>query len=343
MRRMMKMLTRTIQFTALILLLTGFLSQSNAQEKRAQTSFKFISTPLAAKAAGMSDAVYSIEGGSESIFANPATMSRQNTFANITGGQVQFIADINYHYVAASFAPANGLYGVFGFHVLSVDYGDLQETIRTDNDRGYIDIGTFSPVSFSLGMSYARAISNQFSIGGTVKYLGMDLGTGTTDIASGGALVREKFKANVLAYDFGVHYKTGWKSLELGFAFKNLSQEVKFDTENSEIPLTFRMGISMDLIDLTSIDKEYNSLLISLNANRPRDFDEQIILGADYTFMKRFSLRAGYLLPAEEQGISLGLGLNQPIKNGIGIKVDYSYTNFGIFSGVNRLTVQFSF
>lgn len=339
----MKMLTKTIKFTALILFLTGFMNQINAQEKRAQTSFKFISTPLAAKAAGMSDAVYSIEGGSESIFANPATMSRQSTFANISAGQVQFIADINYHYIAASFAPSKGLYGVFGFHVISVDYGDLQETIRSDNNRGYIDIGTFNPLSFSVGMSYARAISTQFSIGGTVKYLGMDFGTGTNDISAAGVLVREKYKANVLAYDFGVHYKTGWKSLELGFAFKNLSQEVKFDVENSEIPLTFRMGISMDVIDLTSINKDYNSLLLSLNANRPRDFEEQIILGLDYTFMKRFSLRAGYLLPAEEQGVSFGAGIRQPIKDGMGINVDYSYTNFGIFSGVNRLTVQFSF
>jgi len=340
---MKKMFKRTIKFTALILLLIGFLSQTNAQEKRAQTSFKFISTSLTAKSAGMSDAIYSIEGGAESIFANPATMSRLNTFANITAGQVQFIADIKYHYAAAAFAPAKGLYGVFGFHVLSVDYGDLQETIRANNERGYIDIGNFSPVSFSVGMSYARAISTQFSIGGTVKYLGMDLGTGTTDISSGGVLAREKFKANVLAYDFGVHYKTGWKSLELGFAFKNLSQEVKFDTENSEIPLTFRMGMSMDMIDLTSLNKDYHSFILSLNANRPRDFDEQIILGIDYTFYKRISFRGGYLLPAEEQGVSFGVGFHQPIKNGIGINVDYSYTDFGIFSGVNRLTVQFSF
>ena len=67
------------------------------------------------------------------------------------------------------------------------------------------------------------------------------------------------------------------------------------------------------------------------------------ILGIDYTFYKRISFRGGYLLPAEEQGVSFGVGFHQPIKNGIGINVDYSYTDFGIFSGVNRLTVQFSF
>lgn len=333
------------QIILLTVLLTAFSGSAYSQKKRAQTTFKFISTPLAARAAGMSDAIYSLDSGADAMFQNPATMSRQITSFDIIAGQVQYIADINYNYAAISFAPKNGLYGVLGVSLMSVDYGDLQGTIRSDNaPLGYEDIGTFNPMSLGVGLSYARAISGQFSVGGTIKYLSMNLGRGTTDLNSDGTAITEEFDASVIAYDFGVHYKTGWESLELGFTFKNLAPETKFDTEDSEIPLTFRMGASLDLLDLTDINKEIHSFVVSVNANRPRDFDEQLIIGTDYTFLKRFSLRAGYLFPAEEQGLSFGAGFRQPInRNGIAIKVDYAYTNFGIFNAVNRLTVQFSF
>lgn len=338
------MKTTTTRFIFLSLLLIGFAGSANAQKKRAQTAFKFISTPLAARAAGMSDAVYSLDSGADAMFQNPATMSRQTTMFDIIAGQVQYIADINYHYAALSYAPKKGLYGIIGVSLMSVDYGDFQGTIRANNELGYEDVGIFKPMSFGIGISYARAISGQFSIGGTVKYLGMSLGRGTVDLASDESRITEEFDANVIAYDFGVHYKTGWKSLELGFTFKNLAPEIRFNTEDSEIPLTFRMGASLDLIDLTDINKDIHSLVLSVNANRPRDFDEQVFVGTDYTFLKRFSLRAGYLLPTEEQGLSFGAGFRQPItRKGVAIKVDYAYTNFGIFNAVNRLTVQFSF
>ena len=336
----MKMsLTKLVSTAIGILLITSI--TSNAQEKRAQTTFKFVSTPLTAKAAALSDGIYSIEGGAESMFANPATMSRITNTFDIVAGQVSWIADINYNFAAFTYAPKNGLYGVFGVQVVAVDYGDLDETIRADNNRGYIDLGSFSPRAYSIGLSYARAISNQFSIGGSIKYLGVDFGSATVDVGANG-LERQKFDANVIAYDFGIHYKTGFKSLQLGFAFKNLAPEVEYSTESSEIPLTFRMGISMDVLDFMSDKSDLNQLIVSLDTNRPRDFDEQIILGLDYTFMKRFSLRAGYLMPSDEQGASFGAGLNQSMGS-INLKVDYSYTTFGVFSNVNRFTVQFGF
>ncbi|TNE70294.1 PorV/PorQ family protein [bacterium] len=325
-------------------LLIGVTTLATAQKKRGQTSFGFIANPLTARAAGMNDAVYSIDLNAEAMFSNPATMARQQSMFNVSVGQVEFIADINYSYAAISIAPKKGRYGVWGLQLISTDYGEFDETvIDKSNNLSYRDLGTYNPRAFALGLSYARAVSGQFSFGGSVKYLDVNLVNGIVGI-DGYEFARQNFSANVFAYDFGVHYKTGWESLELGFAFKNLAQEVTFHTESAEIPLTFRMGVSMDVFDLTEVNKDYNSLIVSINANRPRDFDEQIIIGADYTYMKRFSIRAGYLLPAEEQGISFGAGLTQPInRNGIAISADYSYTTYGIFSGVNRLTVQFSF
>lgn len=335
---------KLIPYLLLIIAFFTSVEVSFTQSKRGQTTFGFIANPLSARAAGLNDAVYSFDLGAEAMFANPATMSRQTTFSNIVVGQVQFIADINYHYAAMSFAPKKGLYGVFGIQLISTDYGDLRRTVvDKTTDVGYTELGFFNPRAMALGFSYARAISGQFSFGGTIKYLNVDLANGAVGITDGVYSFRD-FSANVIAYDFGVHYKTGWESLELGFAFKNLAPEVSFYNEEAKIPLNFRMAASMDILDLTDVNKDYHSFLVSVNANRPVDFLEQIIIGTDYTFLNRFSLRAGYLLPSEEQGISFGAGIIQPInRNGIALKVDYSYTNYGAFDGVNRLTVQFSF
>lgn len=327
-------------FGLLSILLLG-ITQVKAQDKRAQSTFKFVSNSLTAKSAALSDAVYSIEGGAESMFSNPASMSRIDKTFDIVAGNVAYIADITYNFVGFSYSPKKGLYGVFGFQAVAVDYGDLQETIRSSNYKGYIDLGIFSPKAYSLGISYARAFSTQFSIGGSVKYVGVDYGSAAVAVGKNG-LERKDFKANVIAYDFGIHYKTGYKSLQIGFAFKNLAPEVQAGSESTELPFTMRMGLSMDALDFLPTKSEHNELVVSLNTVRHRDYYEQLILGLDYTFMKRFSLRGGYALPSDEQGASFGLGINQPMGS-IGLKVDYSYTAFGEFNNVNRFTVQFSF
>ena len=98
----------------------------------------------------------------------------------------------------------------------------------------------------------------------------------------------------------------------------------------------------MDLIDFTQMDKEAHSLVLSLDTERPRDFSEVIKIGVDYTIMKTLSLRAGYVTPSDEQGISLGVGFGRDLGS-MDLRVDYAYTDFGIFDKVNRLTIQAGF
>jgi hypothetical protein len=103
------------------------------------------------------------------------------------------------------------------------------------------------------------------------------------------------------------------------------------------------MGLSMNVFDLTSLNPNTHSLLVSVDANRPRDYYEQILIGTEYTFMKRLALRGGYMFPSDEQGFSAGVGVIQPIGRRYGVRADYSYTSFGVFNGVNRLGIQLMF
>jgi hypothetical protein len=127
--------------------------------------------------------------------------------------------------------------------------------------------------------------------------------------------------------------------MKLAMAFRNFSRELTYVEENFELPLQFRIGLSMDLINLTQINPAAHSLLLSIDTERPRDYFEQVKVGAEYTFLNTFAIRGGIIAPHDEQGVNLGFG----IKDLAGFDLDYSYTDFGIFDGVNRFSLKFGF
>jgi|TARA_R100001079_G_scaffold44698_2_gene22598 hypothetical protein len=323
----------------LALLLTS--TQVYSQKKRAQTSMKFLSVSPSARASALSDAVTSVEMGAYSAFYNPATMVNITSKYSATIGSVQWITDINHNSASLIFMPSDGKYGVFGLNAISVDYGDIISTVVDESEeKGYRDNGFVNPTAMVLGLSYANAVTDQFSVGANFRYATHDLGSVTTGSDGADGYVSQSYSASTTVLDFGILYKTGFESLNFAMALRNFSPEVSYDTENSELPLTFKIGVSMDVLDLT--DLEDHSLLVSIDANRPRDYDEQILIGLEYTFIDRFIVRGGYGFPKDEEEFAFGFGLKQPL-GGFDLGVDYSYTQFGVFGEVNRLSVQLGF
>lgn len=323
----------------LALLLTS--TQVHGQKKRAQTSMKFLSVSPSARASALSDAVTSVEMGAHSAFYNPATMTNITSKFSVSAGAVQWITDINHNSASFIYRPSDGKYGVFGLNAVSVDYGDIRSTIVDENEsKGYRDNGFINPVAMVFGFSYANAITDQFSVGANFRYAKQDLGAVAIGTDGAGGYETQSYSASTGVLDFGILYKTGFESLNFAMALRNFSPEVSYDNENSELPLTFKIGISMDVLDLT--DLEDHSLLVSIDANRPRDYDEQLLFGLEYAFINRFIVRGGYGFPKDEEKLAFGFGIKQPL-GGIDLGVDYSYTQFGVFGEVSRLSVQLAF
>ena len=334
-------------FITSAILLLGMLLTADAfaqeRSKRAQTTMKFLSVSTNARATGMGTAMTSVESNAAyAMMYNPAALSRLPQNVDMSFGMVNYIDGIDYNMGAVAYRPGDGRYGVFGLNFVMVDYGEIDETIVGTGEKGYYKVGTFRPHAYTVGLTYSRALTGRFSVGGNIKYIRMNLATGTRSIASNGALVREDFDAETIGFDFGVLYNTGFESLNLAMSLRNFSQDVSFNETDSELPLTFRIGVSMDIFDLLDIDKDMHSFLLSIDANRPRDYDEQIIIGGEYTFLNRIALRAGYGYPTDTQQISAGFGIRQPIGS-INLAIDYSYTTFDVFANVNTFSVQFGF
>lgn len=315
--------------------------QDSDREKLAQTGLKYLSVAGDPRAAALSSAMTAAEGGATMLFYNPAGMAWMTESTDVSLSQTGWIADIDYNHIAAAYRPAGGRYGVIGASLTTVDYGDLQETIRADNDQGYIDVGTFSPLAYAIGLGYAREVTDRFSVGGQIKYATQDLGDAIVQVEEGGEYTRESIQASTVAYDFGIHYKTGFESLAFAVSARNFSPELSFAEESFQTPLTLQIGLSMDVVNLTSLDPSIHSLVLSTDAANARDFSEQIRVGGEYRFMDRVFLRGGYSFPTDEEGVSLGLGVRQPLGS-VGVGADYSYTDFGAFSGVHRVAVRFS-
>ena len=95
-------------------------------------------------------------------------------------------------------------------------------------------------------------------------------------------------------------------------------------------------------MDLTKIDRDMHSLIIAVDASHPRDYKEQLSIGAEYLFMNTFAVRGGYTFPTDEQEFSAGVGFRQTIAD-IKFAIDYSYTPFGIFDNVHRFSVNLAY
>jgi hypothetical protein len=330
--------------TLVFLLFLSIIDLSIAQERKklAQTGMKFLSVSLDPRSSGLGDAVTSVTHSSTAMLYNPSTMAKMDRSVDYSFGTTKWIADINYIYGSAALNFMDGQYGVFGVSLVAVDYGEFNGTILANNDDGYIDVGTYKPTAMALGIGYAKALSEKFYVGGNVKYVRQSMGDALVGFDPLGDGIIREYKLDVLAFDFGILYHTGFKSLNFGMNIRNFSKELKYVQESFQLPLIFKIGMSMDLIDLVEIDKNMHSFLVSVDASHPRDYPEQLSFGLEYTFLKTISLRAGYTFPTDEQEFSAGVGFMQSLSD-LKFAVDYSYTPFGIFNKVHRVSINIGY
>ncbi|MGE5437544.1 MAG: PorV/PorQ family protein [Syntrophothermus sp.] len=329
------------KFTFLIITLLIISSAVNAQERKklAQTGMKFLSVSLDARVSGLGDAGTSVNDvTAASMFYNPSTMASMTDMVSANVNVFTWIADIKYISSAVAFKPFDGDYGVFGLSFVSVDYGSFNSTIFAPTEAGFLDVGTYKPKALAFGLGYANQLSEKFSVGGNIKYVYQSLGSGVMNVA----LDKEDYKVNTLAFDFGILYHTGFKSLDFGMNVRNFSQELRYVEKQFQLPLTFEIGVSMNMTDLFNVNKDMYSFLLSVDASHPRDYSEQVSVGGEFIFMNTLALRAGYTYPTDEQEFTAGIGLKQRVL-GYLLGVDYAYTPFGIFNDIHRISVNFAF
>ncbi|NQV14421.1 PorV/PorQ family protein [bacterium] len=329
--------SRKLLVTTMLVLL--FLPQNAwAVKKLAQTGFKWLSIPVGARAMGMGTAVTTMDGDLTSVFWNPAGMAHIAA-SGFTFSNVAWIADINHMAMSGGYKLNDRL--VISAQVVSVNYGDINATMRANNSNGFIELGTFSPTGMAMGLGLSSAISTKFSVGGVIKYCYEDLGTAhtSTDLAAG-EIEDVDATLGVPAFDLGTLFYPGVGDLRIGMSLSNFSQEKSYIAESFPLPLTFRLGVAMDMLEFFNIGNNQH-LTVAADLVHARDYTERVHLGLEYWLGEMIALRTGYKTNYDDEDITFGLGFKHSM-GPLGFEFNYAFNNFSTFNPVHLFTLGLS-
>ena len=336
-------------FLAICLIGTGPVfgqeSETNVS-KVGTTAASFLSMEVGARAIGMGGAFVALADDATSLYWNPAGIAIMPR-GEVTLNHSEWLADVNFDY--AGVALPIGAIGTVGLSFTSLTMDDME--VRTvAYPEGTNEM--FSASDFAIGASFARSLTDRFAIGFTAKYVHQSLW---------------HMSASSMALDIGTLFKTQFNGMMVGMSISNFGNKLQLvgsDTQipvdiapelegnNSKIvgnmktdkwslPLIFRFGVAMNVID------NYNyRWTVALDAMHPNDNTEYLNLGTEYALKRMIFLRAGYknmFMKDSEEGLTLGGGLAYQVMGSVKLKLDYAYADFGVLDNVQRFTLAIEF
>jgi long-subunit fatty acid transport protein len=348
----MKHAIRTI---GTVLFLTVFIGQVEAQ-KVGTSSLQFLKVMPTARGTAMGDAFVSLATGADATFWNPAGLTRL-TNHEMTSTLTMWLLDTKQ--LALAYGVPMGDWGTLGFQFQYIDYGSIDET-RADNvdlvvpavGEPFFNAGltgrSFTPYSYLVGLSYARAFTDKFSAALTVKYakesLWSDQAISIVNNVTG-EVATYKTYADVILFDFGMLYNTGFRSVHVGVAAQNFGPQVTFADKPHPAPMAFRLGVSANVFGQEGLlfQDESNRLTVAYDLFQPNDYRQQMHVGAEYAFSEFLALRAGYKFDYDSEGLTYGGGIHTDA-SGWPVRVDYSYGSMGEFlNSVHRISLGVHF
>jgi hypothetical protein len=241
--------------------------------------------------------------------------------------------------------------GAIGAQIQYVDFGEFEETtlaspyIKSVDEPG-ITGRTFHPFSYLVGVTYAKSLTDRFSTGLSIKYGHESLydgGSISTRIttATGTSIQQVNTWGSGMLFDFGIHYLTGFRTIQIGASVQNFGADIKYAVESNPAPLLFRFGFAADLVgkDALITPREDSRLTVAFDLFQPNDYTQQAHAGLEYMYQDVLALRAGYKLNYDEEGFTFGGGITQPVGS-VKLTLDYSFGSAGTYLGnVQRISL----
>ncbi len=308
------------------------------------TAAQFLKIGSGARSIALAGAYVAVDQGIESIFWNPANIARISGVGEASFNHSNWLAEINYDFAALSINTEFGTIGL-QFTSLRVPEDEVRTIIYPEGTGQVWDAS-----SIALGLTFARNLTDQFSIGFTGKYIQESILNET---------------AKTFAVDLGIFYQTPWEPLKLGASITNFGGKMlldgrdiyfneapvdeegavdavpgQFRLESYDIPLVLRFGISWQAIKTEDI-----GLLFVADGTHPNDNDEYMNLGIETGFWNMVFLRAGYrtlFLKDSEQGLTFGLGIRYDAV-GANFRFDFGYADYGRLESVQFFTLSIGY
>ena len=299
-------------------------------ERAGISALTFLKMDVSPRAEAMAGAQVSSIGDAYACGWNPAAMTElKSTSVSLSDKLLQ--AGISNSYLSGIFKAKNNNF--IGASLTFLNSGAIEKrTVYQPDGTGQFIYAS----DMALGLSYAKILSEYFSLGVSARYVREQLA---------------EFSANTVAIDLGFLYKTGYKDLRFAVVLQgfgpNSTLSGNFPTINFGNPANlttgtqpasgvFKIGISFIPYKTTT-----SSLSVEAQLSHPNDNAENIAVGLEYTLHKVLMLRAGYRVNVKDQNYpTAGIGL----KSHVGrhpMTIDYG-VNTGQFLGFTH-TIGISF
>lgn len=323
----------------------GVIGQDN-RNRTITTSVPFLSITPDARAAGMGDAGVATSADANSAYWNSAKLAFTENQAGVALSYTPWLAKIiNDMYIFY----LSGYYKISRDQTIGVSmkYFDMGRVdLRDDNN---LETGTHNPRDFSFDVTYSRLLTENLSIGGSIRFIHSNLlGAGVPDTKPGKSV----------AVDMGIMYNKPLVSnngnLSLGASISNIGAKMSYSNADIKdfIPGNLRLGgaylIEVGPNNTFTFLMDFNKLLVPSpqadNSHRnksllsgvfgsfgdaPLGFSEEIreimiSSGIEYWYNETFAGRFGYFNEAYDKGnrkyITAGLGFKKDL---FGLDVAY--------------------
>ena len=308
---------------------------------------EFLNVPIGARATAMGGAFGATASDGTALYWNAAGLAGlDGPTATFEYAQWYVGADVNFASVASPTA-----FGTVAIGVSALTYDDMDVITETGNNQEPTG-ETFSAGSYALSLGYARALTDRFSLGGTVK------------------VVREQIASSAatgVAFDIGTLFETPFQGVRLGASISNFGSKmaisgadlnIPFDplpgqngnnnavpgritTDAFDLPLTMRVGLATEVYEQAG-----PRVTVAVDALSPSAAAQHVNVGTEVGLLGGLvQVRGGVQeLFMEESTRSFTAGAG--IRYGFGtlnLAADYAYEAAEYFDGVHRLSVGLRF
>jgi hypothetical protein len=270
-----------------LLLLTALQIETKAQlfpilgaQRVGISTAEFLKIGVGSRASAMGEAFVAVANDASALYWNPAGLVQFKDDQLLLSHNI-WVVDINHDFVGAVYHMDET--NAFGVSFTSLSMQDMPVTTEfqpfgTGEYFGYSDM--------ALAVSYSRKMTDQFSFGGTVRYIEETL---------------DKLKMRGIMIDLGTYYWTGLGSTRFAVAVSNFGNQLAPDGQvvlvgkrsNSQWqafspPTVFRIGFAFE-----PYENEFNKITASIQLNHPNDNSENVSTGVEYSWKNTFYLRGG--------------------------------------------------
>ena len=299
---------------ALAALVPAALAPVAAQSTAGTASAEFLSIPVGARAAAMGGAFGATATDGTALYWNPAGLASLQG-PTVTAEYAPWLSGLDFSFFSAAFPTG---YGTFTAGLTMLLTPEMDVTTSRDNNTQLGTGETFTAGSYALALGYGRALTDRFSIGGSVKVVREQI---------------DEYGATGVAFDVGTLFTTPFRGLRLGASILNYGSEMNIDgprvtydpvpgqtgdpddiratveTDPFDLPLTMRVGLATEVYQTAD-----TRVTLAVDALSPSSAEQHVNLGAEVGLLGGLvAVRGGYqelFLDDSPRSFTLGGGLN---------------------------------